>query len=272
MPLASPPVIRPPRTPPRAHGPDFVGIGVQKSGTTWVADVLRQHPGVLLETKEISFFVRHFHRGWSWYERHFEDKRGRLAGEISVNYLYSPRPDSTHREFYPSWNPRRRLTFWRRQPVARDELAARYPGLRVFAMFRNPVDRAWSHYWMWRQRRERNGKRVVPFERMFADDGRWIRSQGHYDVLVASWRERFPEFGIFFYDDVQSDPKELARSVYEFVGVDPAFEPDLGRRVNPGRYEPMPASLRDLLLAEYRDSIRRFGEMAGRDLSSWLAP
>jgi hypothetical protein len=89
---------------PRERGPDFVGVGVQKSGTTWLADVLGQHPGVLLRRKEISFFVRHFHRGWGWYEAFFEGKEGRLAGELSVNHLYSPRAETARREFYPSWN------------------------------------------------------------------------------------------------------------------------------------------------------------------------
>jgi hypothetical protein len=69
---------------PRESGPDFVGVGVQKSATTWVADVLEQHPGVLLRRKEINFFVRHFHRGWGWYESYFADKQGRMAGELSV--------------------------------------------------------------------------------------------------------------------------------------------------------------------------------------------
>lgn len=257
---------------PRERGPDFVGVGVQKSGTTWLADVLGQHPGILLRKKEISFFVRHFHRGWDWYEAFFEDKQGRLAGELSVNHFYSPRADVTRREFYPSWNPRRRLYFWRRYPSARDELAARYPGLPVFALFRNPIDRAWSHYSMWRERRERNGKRVVPFERMFADDGRWIRTQGLYAQWLEHWRERFPEFGVFLYDDVVSDPKRLARELYAFVGADPDFAPDLTRRVNEGRRKaPLPAATHALLREAYRDEIGRFARLIDRDLESWLA-
>jgi hypothetical protein len=256
---------------PRERGPDFVGVGVQKSGTTWVADVLAQHPGVLLRRKEISFFVRYFHRGWDWYEGFFADKQGRMAGELSVNHLYSPRPDMTHREFYPSWNPRRRLYFWRRYPSARDELAARYPDLRVFAVFRDPAQRAWSHYSMWRARRERNGKRVVPFERMFADDGRWIRSQGLYARWLEHWRERFPGFGVFLYDDIVNDPKTLARELYRFVGVDPSFEPVLTRRVNEGRAKhPMPEPVARLLRETYRDEVTRFARLIGRDLGGWL--
>jgi hypothetical protein len=256
---------------PRDRGPDFVGIGVQKSGTTWVADVLAQHPDVLLCKKEISFFVRYFHKGYGWYEGFFEDKQGRVAGELSVNYIYSPRPDSAHREFYPKWNPRRRLTFWRRAPAARDELASHYPGLRVFAVFRNPIERAWSHYWYWRRRRERKGKQLVPFERMFGDDGRWIRSQGCYAELLPPWLERFPDLGIFLYDDIVQDPKRLARNVYRFIGVEESFEPELDREVNVGRKEAMPDAARALLLHTYRDQIARFGELAQRDVSHWLA-
>jgi len=256
---------------PRERGPDFVGVGVQKSGTTWAADVLAQHPGVLIRRKEISFIVRYFHRGWPWYESFFEGKQGRVAGELSVNHMYSPRPEPSRREFYPGWNPRRRLYFWRRYPSARDELAARYPGLRKFALFRNPVERAWSHYSMWRLRRERNGKRVVPFERMFADDGRWIRTQGMYSHWLDYWRERFPDFGAFLYDDIVNDPKTLARELYRFVGVDPSFEPVLDRRVNEGRAkEPMPEAVAALLRETYRDEILRFQERIGRDLGGWL--
>jgi hypothetical protein len=256
---------------PRERGPDFVGVGAAKSGTSWAADVLAQHPGVLIRRKEISFFVRYFHRGWDWYEAFFEGKQGRHAGEFSVNYMYSPRPDMTRREFYPKWNPRRKLYFWRRYPSARDELAGRYAGLRVFGLFRNPVERAWSHYSMWRERRERMGKRVVPFERMFADDGRWIRTQGRYAHWLDYWRERFPDFGVFLYDDLVKDPETLAREIYRFVGVDASFEPALDKRVNPGRGKtPMPESVAALLRESYRDEILRFEERIGRDLGAWL--
>ena len=37
--------------------PDFIGIGANKSGTTWVADMLQQHPEICLsEPKEVRYF------------------------------------------------------------------------------------------------------------------------------------------------------------------------------------------------------------------------
>jgi hypothetical protein len=259
----------------REAGPDFVGIGVQRAGSTWLADVLRQHPEVWMPRKEISFFTRHYHRGWDWYEAHFALRAGRAAGEFSVNYFYAPRPDASRREFYPRWNPRRALQFWRQQPSPRDSLARRYPELRVFVVLRNPVERAWSHYWYWRWRRTRRRhlipKRVVPFERMFEDDGRWIATQGRYADHLAHWREAFPGIGVFFYDDLCQRPAELARALYRFVGVDPGFEPRIDLRLNARGYEPMPAALRRALALHYREQVERLQPMVGRDLSGWLA-
>ena len=260
---------------PRDAGPDFVGVGVQRAGTTWVAHVLRQHPQIWMPRKEISFFTRHYHRGWRWYEDHFADRRGRAAGELSVNYFYAPRPHATLREFYPSWNPRRKILFWRRLAPPRDALATRYPDLRVFVVLRNPVDRAWSHYWYWRHRRTRRKrivpKRLAPFERMFRDDGRWIATQGRYADHLAHWRGRFPEMGVFFYDDLCERPDELARALYRFVGVSPDFAPKTDMRINAREYEPMPAELRRRLTLHYREQVERLQEMVGRDLSAWLA-
>jgi len=255
----------------RASGPDFVGIGVQKSGTTWLGEMLAQHPEILfVPQKEVSFFTRYYHRGYPWYERHFRDKGDRCAGEISVNYAYSPRPAMTFKEFYPKWNPRRKLFFWRRYPSARDELSLRYPSVKIFAIFRNPADRAWSHYWFWRNRKERIGKRTVPFERMFAADGRWIRLQGEYADLLEYWRVSFPSMALYRFESIEEDPAGLIRDIYRYLGVDTAFVPHTGRRKNQGRYPDMPRSTRRLLVESYVGQIERFAALTGWDLSRWL--
>ena len=255
------------------EGPDFVVVGVQKSGTTWLGEMLAQHPGVLMRKKELDFFIRFYHKGYDWYHRWFADRNGRRAGEITQTYIISPRPDSTHREFYPSWNPRRALMFWRKQPSARDELKSHYPEVRVCAIFRDPASRAWSSYWSRRRRKERLGKRYVSFEKMWNDDGRWIRTRGFYADQLAYWREAFPDFGVFFYEDIKSDPVGLLQSVYRFVGADDTFVPtDYAREVNKTHYDhnPIPPETRAMLIDYYRDQIEGFQEMTGRDLSSWL--
>ena len=256
---------------PRSEGPDFVGVGIHKSGTTWLADMLAQHPDILIPKKEINFFVRYFHKGYRWYNNWFCDKNGRVAGELTPSYFISPRPDTTHREFYPHWNPRRVLLFWRKQPSARDELKTHYPGIRVFAIFRNPIERAWSAYWYWRKRKERLGKRTVSFEKMWDDDGRWIRTQGLYADYLQYWLEAFPDFGVFFYGDIMEKPLSLLREVYRFIGVDDSFTPkNYTQNLRKGRYQPIPPEIYEMLLNFYKSQILKFSEMTGRDLSHWL--
>jgi len=253
----------------RVEGPDFVGVGVPKAGTTWLAHVLASHPQVFLGKKEVAFFTRHFHRGYGWYQDHFRDKHGRLAGEITPSYLITPRDASSRKEFYPRWNPRRILLFWRRMPSARDELRERYPGIKVFAILRDPSARAWAHYWHWRKRKDRLGKRVVPFERMFREDGRWIRSTGYYADWVERWREAFPDFQVWFTDDLKDRPEELLVDVYRFLGVDEGFRPSL-EAPNPGVYEPLPPETRRMMVQEYAPQIEKLARLTGRDLGKWL--
>jgi len=255
---------------PRSEGPDFVGVGVQKSGTTWLADILAQHPDIMIRKKEINFFVRYFHKGYGWYNRHFQEKNGKMAGEFTQSYIISPRPDPSHKEFYPKWNPRRTIFFWRKQPSARDELKAHYPGIRVFAIFRNPIERAWSAYWFWRNRKERLGKKIVSFDKMWSDDGRWIKTIGLYANHLSYWQKAFPDFGIFFYDDIKENPLGLAKSVYQFIGVNDKFKPDINRWVNKGHYKSIPRTTFEMLANFYKDQIIKFSKMTGRDLSHWL--
>jgi hypothetical protein len=254
------------------EGPDFIGVGTQRSGTTWLAYVLEQHPQVLIRRKEVNFFVRHFHRGFDWYHEWFKDREGRKAGEITPNYIYSPRPDAARKRFYPRWFPQEEILFWRRRPSARDEIAAHYPQAKVFAIFRNPVERAWSHYWMWRERKERIGKgaKVVSFRTMFLDDGRWIQTQGFYARHLEGWLKLFPRMGVFLYDDLKSDPLGLARSLYRLIEVDDSFEPECRRQINRKLdYPSMPEEDRELAAETYRLDNRRFSELTGRDVSHW---
>lgn len=255
---------------PVSAGPDFVGVGMQRCGTTWAADMLSQHPGILIRKKEINFFVRYYRKGTRWYHNWFEGRDGKIAGEFSPNYMISPRPDPARKELYPSWNPRRQIFFWMREPSARDELKARYPGIKIMAIFRDPSARAWSAYWFWRRKKAKTGKRTVPFEKMWADDGRWIRTIGLYADYLAHWREAFPDMGVFFYEDIKKNPVEFAKTLYRFVGVDDKFTPNTDIWPLKGEYQKMTPEIRKMLVEFYRDQILMLSKMTGRDLSHWL--
>ena len=109
-------------------GPDFLGIGTQKGGTTFLHDLLRQHPGCHLpDRKEIHFFSTEYHHGEGWYRDQFlKAEPGQQTGEITPFYMFHPQ--------------------------AAQRIEAFDPDLRLIALLRHPVDRAISHYHHAKQR------------------------------------------------------------------------------------------------------------------------
>ena len=73
--------------------PDFIGLGAQRSGTTWLYSLIAAHPDVQGEaTKELHYFHRYWNRAFTPsdaenYARYFPRPPGRIAGEWSPGYL-----------------------------------------------------------------------------------------------------------------------------------------------------------------------------------------
>lgn len=105
--------------------PDFLIIGAQKCGTSSLFHYLGQHPDLILPLqKEIQFFSLDYSMGWNWYKNQFPQKpifERKLTGEASPYYLF--------------------------HPLVPARVAKHLPKVKLIVMLRNPVDRAYSHFW-----------------------------------------------------------------------------------------------------------------------------
>lgn len=122
--------------------PNFLLIGAAKAGTTTLHNVLNQHPEIFCtKIKEPNFFSsdERFQLGLDWYQRkYFSQARGFPArGESSATTLYWGKFSA----------PRIKSTFSGRR-------------VKFLAIFRDPVMRAYSHYWQ----QVRNGFETLSFE------------------------------------------------------------------------------------------------------------
>lgn len=147
--------------------PDFLIIGTQKGGTTFLYHLLRQHPYVEpAARKEIHFFdSRRFKRGIDWYRSHFpgqhwEKGRKVITGEASPYYLY--------------------------HPLAPQRAAKSVPQAKLVTMLRNPVDRAFSDY----QHRVRQEAEVLSFERAIEAEEERLQGEREKILANASYRGR----------------------------------------------------------------------------------
>ncbi|HVN63485.1 MAG TPA: sulfotransferase domain-containing protein, partial [Candidatus Binataceae bacterium] len=68
--------------------PDFIAVGPQRTGTTWLHKVLQGHTGLPRGIKETDFFLKNYSRGIDWYLEFFRGYPAELPiGEIDPNYF-----------------------------------------------------------------------------------------------------------------------------------------------------------------------------------------
>lgn len=257
--------------------PDFLVLGTKRGGSTSAWRYLIQHPQVMPmvtrweNLKSPHYFYWHYQRGEQWYRGHFPTAAARAAaerrlgrpvvtGESSPYYLYDPRVPG--------------------------RVAADLPEARFIVLLRDPVKRAYSHYW----ERVDNGVEPLPFEQALAAEEQRVagelermerepfyysrphdwytyRDRGVYAPQLARWFEAVGPDRVLvlvsedLYDDEQGAMSRMAR----FLGIEPAAIPDTTQH-NYRPYEPMPGHVEAELRAFYRPHNAALADLLGRDL------
>ena len=248
--------------------PTFLIIGAQKSATRWLRVHLGEHPDVFTAARELEFFDNNFDDGVDAYRRGFKGWSGqRFVGEATPGYM-----------------------IWRKGV---DKVAARIedtlPDVRLLAILRNPVDRAYSAFLhhMARGRIAPDADlletiRATPPER----DHLSLISGGWYGESLEPYVRRFGDrLLVLFQDHIADDVTAVYRRAVRHVGADPSFVPDgldavlfssdaklprdAARLDRDGRRRALSPSEREALYPYFADDIVRLEELVGADLSRW---
>lgn len=233
---------------------DFLGIGAQKAGTTWLYEKLALHPNVLFPAhKEIHFWDRDRARGVKWYHALFEaPDDGIRRGEITPAYATLP-------------------------AVTIAEIAALTPAVRIFYVLRNPIDRAWSSALM--ALRKAHMTLDEASDQWFIDHFRSAGSlsRGDYEACLRCWRSVFASDQILVlrYETLRDEPLKLLARCAVHLDIDPAFYGTvpyevLTRKALVGPGHPMRPTLRPVLEELYLPKIEALSRYLGWDLSEWL--
>lgn len=180
---------------PQERLPSFLIIGVRKCGTTWIDQCLRLNPAFSLPktTKEVSFFDRRHDRGLTWYSAHFQDAASdAICGECSPTY----------------WS----------DPEVPNRIYKTLPDVKLIAVLRDPVERAWSAYLhVWREGRIPNRMQFWDAAEVFPD----ILQDGLYDAHLKRWRAYFPDSQLLLLlaEDVWSQPEESLNYITTWLGA-----------------------------------------------------
>lgn len=189
--------------------PTFLYVGASKAGSSWIYEILREHPEVFVPlAKDLQFFDSYYDKGLDWYSNQFRNaKDAKAIGEVSHDYFLDQ--------------------------SSADRIALHLPDVKVIACLREPVDKILSSY---RFNRTTTVEKNVTFEE-YAFSSAILKQSSYFENLrpfvESLGRDRVL---VLFYDDLKLDPSAFAQRIYQFIGVDDHFEPpSLHRRVLPAR-------------------------------------
>lgn len=187
--------------------PNFLYIGPDKAGSSWLHETLIRHPEVYLTpAKDLYYFDRYYDRGTEWYADQFRGATDSqpIVGEICQDYLF--------------------------HPEASARIAKTLEDPQLMVSLRDPVERAWSS-WLYARKHG-----VWP-----ADFGEALRSVeellGH--SRYATGLDRFTthhdrdRIHIAVFDDLVADPQAFLDATTDFLGVArmPLTEEDLAAKL-----------------------------------------
>jgi hypothetical protein len=252
--------------------PNFFIVGAARSGTTSLWQYLRQHPDIFMPGdiawKEPSYYCDTY--GVESYAAYlssvFKDATTeKRIGEASTPYLTSP---ESARKIHDG-----------------------VPDPRIIMLLRNPVDRAYSLWkWMHAYGYETIGSFEEALEAEFSSrkdkpefmskfrkgysayywDFLYFHSGLYFDQ-VKRYRDLFSrkQLAIIIFEEFVEKPLKFVHRLYEFLGVDPGFEPDIKiHNAVPG-YSPMNVNTQLDLQQRYLHDVTRLSKLLKRDLNSF---
>jgi hypothetical protein len=245
------------------HKIDFLVIGTQKGGTTAIDHYLRQHPEIGMgNEKELHFFDNEeiFSKNkinYSQYDNRFDISANKsIYGEVTPIYLY--------------WEPScKRIWEYNKE-------------IKIIAVLRNPIDRAYSH---WNMEVERNAEQEPFFECIVNERARMRASlpyqhrvfsyvdRGFYSEQIRRYKRYFRDEQMLFikYEDFKNEQEKEVFKILNFLDVNPdkfTFKPET---VHKRAYsKKMSDEEREYLRNIYKNDIREVEKLMNWDCQDWL--
>lgn len=270
--------------------PNFLIIGAARSGTTALWEYLRKHPQVYTAVpKHTRFFasqgaIPHFRGprppGLGPISTHkvpyaitsIEDYRKLFDGVINETAI----GEASHSYLYTPGTAER---IWRCLPT-----------VKLVAILRNPIDRAYSHFWYLVQHRR---EPLTDFVRALNEEESGMRDDwwpdfryidlGRYYKQLKPYFELFDrsQIKVYLHEDLRSATLGTVQDVFRFLAVDNTFVPDVAQKYNAsgiprnrvletllGSPSPVKRVLRTYLSEEQRSRISsEFAKLRTRNLS-----
>jgi len=231
---------------------EFLGIGTQKAGTTWLTTNLRSHPQVWIPrvVKEIHYFdVVHLGYNRNFMQNKLEERCAHLIKKMqksgvvtSENEQYLKRIVDHDFAFTDEWYehifsaaPKGKMRgeftpfYCALDSKGIDHVKRLMPKVKLIYMIRDPMQRAMSAMRMILERKGKRSQKEILENPLF-------QARGDYALNVPAWEKAFSKDQILYlpFGGIKTDPISIMRKVETFLGVSPlANYPKLKEQINP---------------------------------------
>lgn len=172
--------------------PNFLYIGPDKSGSTWIHRILLIHPEIYMSpVKDIYFFDKNYERGFKWYSNFFKGaKDEKIRGEVSHDYLFSS--NALHRIY------------------------SDLPDVKLMVCLREPVERAFSAYLYLIKHgmtKENFSEAIERFPHLL--------EQSKYAKYLGPYLNKFGKEKLFIgvFDELKNNPEGFINNVFKFLDI-----------------------------------------------------
>ncbi len=239
----------------------FLVCGAQKCGTTALDSYLRQHPDICMAShKELHYFdsenkFLYPNINYQEYLTYFEpEHHNQILGETTPSYMY----------WYTA--PRR---IWEYNP-----------DMKLVILLRNPIDRAYSH---WNMQRERGVEKLNFMDALFAEEDRryaWRPLQnkrfsyldrGFYSEQIRRLRAFFPadQLLILRSQTLRHSPETILNQIVKYLDINP-FPKIEFKTIHTRNYErQMTEKEWNYLFDLYQTEIQDVEKLTGWNCQDW---
>lgn len=273
-------------------GPDFICIGAQKAGTTWLHHHLNCHPQTAMPPmKEVNFFyhlnfrekktrLNKWLNPFKWRETWLMDKNNgdtRSPNQWLVyylrwykHYIFASRTVPQYLKLFPKVSGKQSgdvsPSYADLHESIIEQLSQHLPNTKIIYLLRNPIERSWSQFRMKSINLIKNkviDNKLVQQIRVSSN----MFGHSYYSKMLDRWERFFPgRVHVFFYDQIVENPHGLLSNICDYLGLDTAtnnFKTDPNERIFQGPTYEIPYPIHQLLIERLQPEIeilhQRFG-------------
>ncbi|MGH7884172.1 MAG: sulfotransferase [Thermodesulfobacteriota bacterium] len=281
---------------------DFMGIGAQKSATTWLSENLKKHPEIWMPPiKELHYFdrlsfyksdnnfsktssLKHYLKNRTKYtNRKFQLKKliETAANDPSdllwlYRYFFSEPDDNWYMDLFKKGKNKIKGEITPSYSLLNDNEVKHVknllPELKIIFLMRNPIYRCWSQirfYWTKNPTFNINNTEMV---KNFINSPQQIL-RSNYIGTINTWSKYFSkeQFFIGYYDDVNDNPEKLLVDILNFLAADRTYFSQYNNiKINSSKEYIIPSEIRLYLAEKYHSQLEELAKMLGGHAETWL--